>query len=404
MRIPHNTLGSITRDKRKHILFLNDLFVGSQNVLLTPIVETLKDEYHCMNLSMPKGPHDGVRRIRHLCMSESLKPDLIVAHGTAATIAAQIIGIEKVLIKPYFCTSNMISNMLPEKQSKARIELPNLDYPEYLTISRQMATEYHQQEERVYQRGIHNAHALFFASDTESPIYKNYVEHFGNAVILPAENDFSPKAVNCIVTFIKEILSVEQKEQIFSEEDFIKESLREKISEDDLERINKIFTIVKQYHTDREEKQNTKIRKFVITKSVTPRRELDNKENIHYNTEDMNAFNIIEYLKKEPFDIDEYLQIFDRAWLLSREKEQALVEKAQQGDEEAMNLLLWSKAPVVTNLANQYTNKGKGASLQQLLNVAMSVLQKAVLEYDVHNEDPLIKFAVPLMREALEKL
>jgi hypothetical protein len=230
-----------------------------------------------MNLRMPKGPHDGVRRIRHLCMSESLKPDLIVAHGTAATIAAQIIGIEKVLIKPYFCTSNMISNMLPEKQSKVRIELPNLDYPEYLTISRQMATEYHQQEERVYQRGIHNAHALFFASDTESPIYKNYVEHFGNAVILPAENDFSPKAVNCIVTFIKEILSVEQKEQIFSEEDFIKESLREKISEDDLERINKIFTIVKQYHTDREEKQNTKIRKLIITKSVTERREQDDE-------------------------------------------------------------------------------------------------------------------------------
>lgn len=277
MRIPHNTLGSITRDKRKHILFLNDLFVGSQNVLLTPIVESLKDEFYCMNLRMPKGPHNGVRRIRHLCMSESLKPDLIVAHGTAATIAAQIIGIEKVLIKPYFCTSNMISNMLPEKQSKVRIELPNLDYPEYLTISRQMATEYHQLEERVYQRGIHNAHALFFASDTESPIYKNYVEHFGNAVILPAENDFSPKAVNCIVTFIKEILSVEQKEQIFSEEDFIKESLREKISEDDLERINKIFTIVKQYHTDREEKQNTKIRKLIITKSVTERREQDDE-------------------------------------------------------------------------------------------------------------------------------
>ena len=116
----------------------------------------------------------------------------------------------------------------------------------------------------------------------------------------------------------------------------------------------------------------------------------------------MNAFNFIEYLKKEPFDIDEYLQIFDRAWLLSREKEQALVEKAQQGDEEAMNLLLWSKAPFVTNLANQY--KHKGASLQQLLNVAMPVLQKAVLEYDVHSEESLIKFAVPQIREVLEKL
>ena len=118
----------------------------------------------------------------------------------------------------------------------------------------------------------------------------------------------------------------------------------------------------------------------------------------------MENFNVSEYLRKEPFNIDEFLLLIGRAELLSREEEQALVEKAQQGDEEAMNLLLWSKAPFVTNLANQYTNKDKGASLQQLLNVAMPVLQKAVLEYDVHNEDPLIKYAVPQMREALEKI
>ena len=118
----------------------------------------------------------------------------------------------------------------------------------------------------------------------------------------------------------------------------------------------------------------------------------------------MDTFNVREYLKKDSFDIDEYLMMIGREELLSREEEQTLVEKAQQGDEEAMNLLLWSKAPFVTNLANQYTNKDKGASLQQLLNVAMTVLQKAVLEYDVHNEDPLLKYAVPQMREALEKL
>lgn len=116
----------------------------------------------------------------------------------------------------------------------------------------------------------------------------------------------------------------------------------------------------------------------------------------------MKTFNVIEYLKKEQFDIDEYLLMICRAELLSREEVHALVEKAQQGDEEAMNLLLWSKAPFVTNLANQY--KHKGASIQELLNVAMPVLQKAVLEYDVHNEEPLIKYAVPQMREALEKL
>ena len=116
----------------------------------------------------------------------------------------------------------------------------------------------------------------------------------------------------------------------------------------------------------------------------------------------MENFNVSEYLRKEPFNIDEFLLLIGRAELLSRAEEQALVEKAQQGDEEAMNLLLWSKAPFVTNLANQY--KHKGASIQELLNVAMPALQKAVLEYDVHNEDPLLKFAVPLMREALEKL
>ena len=116
----------------------------------------------------------------------------------------------------------------------------------------------------------------------------------------------------------------------------------------------------------------------------------------------MDTFNVREYLKKDSFDIDEYLMMLCRAELLSREEEQALVEKAQQGDEEAMNLLLWSKAPFVTNLANQY--KHKDASIQQLLNVAMPVLQKAVLEYDVHNEDPLLKYAVPQMREALEKI
>ena len=116
----------------------------------------------------------------------------------------------------------------------------------------------------------------------------------------------------------------------------------------------------------------------------------------------MENFNVSEYLRKEPFNIDEFLLLIGRAELLSRAEEQALVEKAQQGDEEAMNLLLWSKAPFVTNLANQY--KHKGASIQELLNVAMPVLQKAVLEYDVHNEDPLLKYAVPQMREALEKI
>ena len=116
----------------------------------------------------------------------------------------------------------------------------------------------------------------------------------------------------------------------------------------------------------------------------------------------MNAFNIIEYLKKEPFDIDEYLQMTVRAELLSCEEEQALVEKAQQGNEEAMNLLLWSNARFVTSLVRQYQHNG--STIQNLLKVAMCALQNVVMEYDVHNEDPLIKCAVPQMRMALEKM
>lgn len=116
----------------------------------------------------------------------------------------------------------------------------------------------------------------------------------------------------------------------------------------------------------------------------------------------MDTFNVREYLKKDSFDIDEYLMMLCRAELLSREEEQALVEKAQQGDEEAMNLLLWSNARFVISLSNQY--KHKGASIQELLNVAMPALQNAVLEYDVHNEELLIKYAVPQMRKALEEL
>jgi RNA polymerase primary sigma factor len=117
---------------------------------------------------------------------------------------------------------------------------------------------------------------------------------------------------------------------------------------------------------------------------------------------DMNAFNVIEYLKKEPFDIDEFLVMINRAELLSREEEQALVDKAHQGDDEAMNQLLCSNARFVTSLVRQYKNKE--TSIQELLNVGMLALRNAVMEYDVHSEDSLIKFAVPQMRKALEKM
>ena len=125
-------------------------------------------------------------------------------------------------------------------------------------------------------------------------------------------------------------------------------------------------------------------------------------KNQYHNIKDMKTFNVIEYLKKEPFDMDEFLVMILRAELLSREEEKTLVIKAHQGDDEAMNQLLWANAHFVINLASQY--KGKGASVQELLKVGMLALRNAVVEYDVHSEERLIKFAVPQMREVLEKL
>jgi hypothetical protein len=337
-------------------------------------------------------------------MSDCLKPDLIVACGTAATIACfKKSKIKKVLITPYFSTSTMIANMLPPKQFKTRIELPNLGKPEYLTLTRQMQTEYRQMEDEIYRQGIQNAETLFFSADVDSSTYADYVNNFGPAHIMPAEKSFSPNAPECVAKFIREVISAEQEEAMSSEEEIVNDSMLENRPKDELERMEEIHkTLLSKYQAGELERPTSRIRKLVITKSVTPRRELDNKENIHYNTEDMNAFNIIEYLKKEPFDIDEYLQMIGRAELLSREEEQALVEKAQQGDEEAMNTLLCANARFGTSLVRQYQNNG--STIQNLLKVAMCALQNVVMEYDVHSEESLIKYAVPQMRDALEKM
>ena len=224
MRFPLNI--KIDRDERKHILFLGDLFTGTQDLFLTPLVKNLREEYHCMYYPLPKGPRNAMGHVAHLCMSDCLKPDLIVACGTPATIACfktaeqshgfnisidsihaqEIDSIRKVLISPYFSTSTMIANMLPPKQFKTRIELPNLGNPEYLTLTRQMLTEYRKMEGEIYRQGIENAQALFFSSETDKPAYKDYVEHFGPAAVLSAENSFSPEALDCVAKFIREIL------------------------------------------------------------------------------------------------------------------------------------------------------------------------------------------------------
>ena len=208
----------IERDKRKHILFLGDLFAGSKDRLLTSIVEELNTDFYCMYRTLPKGPNNGVDEIRMLSSVDALRPDIIVAHGTAATIATQEIAymavpmadIPKVLINPCFDTSKRLDSMIPPKERKARIELSNAGKKEFLTITRQMVIEYRLLEGKLHQGSIKDAHTLFFESDIDTPAYKNYLDHFNSAVVVPAADESSPEAVSRIATFIRALLAVEE--------------------------------------------------------------------------------------------------------------------------------------------------------------------------------------------------
>ena len=201
----------IERDKRKHILFLGDLFAGSKDRLLTSIIEELDTDFYCVYHTLPNGPNNGVDEIRMLSSLDALRPDFIVAHGTAATIAAQeIADIPKVLINPCFDTSNILDSMIPQKERKARIELCNAGKKEFLTITRQMVIEYRMLERKLHQGSIKNVHTLFFESDIDTPAYKNYLDHFNSAVVVPAADESSPEAVSRIATFIRALLAVEE--------------------------------------------------------------------------------------------------------------------------------------------------------------------------------------------------
>ncbi|MBQ5373989.1 MAG: hypothetical protein IIU51_05485, partial [Bacteroidaceae bacterium] len=296
MRLPLSDYVSNTRDERKHILFLGDLFTGTEDLLLTSLVKILGEEYHCMYEKFPKGPRNAVDYVAHLCMIDTLRPDLIVACGTAATIAcfksakhnydidtpidvralsdamhARDIGkIKRVLITPNFSPSTMIANMLPPKQFKTRIELPNQGKPEYLTLTRQMQTEYRQMEDEIYRQGIQNAEALFFSADIDSSLYADYVNNFGPAHIMPAENSFSPDAPECVAKFIREVISAEQVEPMSSEEEIVNDSLLENRPKDEHERMEEIHkTLLSKYQAGELERPTSRKRKLVITKSVT---------------------------------------------------------------------------------------------------------------------------------------
>lgn len=206
MRIPLTSVYTPPKDDRKVIMFIDDLFHSKWNPALKPVQELLDTEYHCITTLKHTDPERMVKKIRWLSYGTS-KPDLIVAYGTGATIAAQIKDVEKVLIKPYYNTSNVLKNMLGEKNQETRIELPTLGKPEYLTITRPMVLGYKHLEIKAMENGYNNAaHSLFFAKDVETDTYKEHIKRFGNAMLVPGESIYDPDGIKGIAKFIHGII------------------------------------------------------------------------------------------------------------------------------------------------------------------------------------------------------
>ena len=100
--------------------------------------------------------------------------------------------------------------------------------------------------------------------------------------------------------------------------------------------------------------------------------------------------------------VDKYLQNIGKYDLLSAEEEQELLARAVEGDEEAFDKVMCANLRFTVSVANQYQNKG--LSLLQLFEESLQGLANAIkASASKPNDEKFIQFAVPFMRQAVEK-
>ena len=100
--------------------------------------------------------------------------------------------------------------------------------------------------------------------------------------------------------------------------------------------------------------------------------------------------------------LDNFLKNVGLEDLLSAEEEQELLARAVEGDEEAADKVMRANLRFVVSLSNQYQNKG--LSLLQLFKISMQGLYDAIkASASRPNDERFIKFAVPFMRQAIER-
>ena len=99
---------------------------------------------------------------------------------------------------------------------------------------------------------------------------------------------------------------------------------------------------------------------------------------------------------------DKYLRKIGLEDLLTPEDEQELLGRAVEGNEEAADKVMRANLRFVVSLSNQYQNKG--LSLLQLFEISMQGLYDAIkASASRPNDERFIQFAVPFMRQAIEK-
>ena len=111
--------------------------------------------------------------------------------------------------------------------------------------------------------------------------------------------------------------------------------------------------------------------------------------------------NIEELLKREPFDIDDFLSVTSRAELIEGEEERALLAQAQLHDSAAAGRLTEAKARFIAAIASQY--KTNGLSMQKLIQAGVRGFEQAIEEYNASSDEKFMRFAVPLIRKSIEK-
>lgn len=103
----------------------------------------------------------------------------------------------------------------------------------------------------------------------------------------------------------------------------------------------------------------------------------------------------------QSFDVDQYLIEIGREELLTLEQEQELAELIRQGDNSAATSLVRANLRFVVALVRQYTDKG--VSIEELIATGNKALEQAAMQFDQEaSGEHFIKYAVPLVREALE--